>query len=1047
MAEEHPKEVSGNNNSPDPIEEDLSESHNSHKILDDTLVDRASTGEKGGDGDDDDGQEKSNFRAGGCSLQPGNQIIEGANKVMNESVDKTINTSDNIRPRSECDGGTKQLKLKNITKGKATNEILKARAMDRIYKKIGEEKAKEILALWEELKKSKQEKKELQAEGDGIIKTLLSLGFSKIEVTTFLKVGGPRVNRIMEAIKNPGKLPTNQKPAHAASESDIKNVLDYITGLDLEPGYPCAHKKIPLYVVGDHQGSTWAILHKEYEKNCIKSGVRVLSYNRFREYSQHYLPSIKLGKTQTDLCNECYHIKLKLKDPEVSAAEKGELKLRLGMHLDEANVQRRAMNAYIEAVKKKIAPDDPPLRFEPCYIPPVEDEILNEALDLFKESKNPVLEDEEEDEEDDDEVEVAVEESNSNKLVVLQIWEDEGTPSSSHKILDDTLVDRASAGEKGGQDGDDGQEKSNSPIQKLTENAKNSLLKNLMERTVSKRAEYAGTINQDAVTKMDLEIEDYGQEKLLPSYKLRRPGADYFNSSLNIRNMNFINPTSLGQSSIYLYDERTGGKGGNEVCSIRFHNLRKVVKARIENKQTHPVFHVSVLDNCTGQNKSNTAFKFEALQTVLGIFQAKIKLFLKPGHSHNQSDVVTGESNKYLAKKDVFTIGQIATEMNKCEKVDVSVLGQESFNIWEDFLNKHFKNLPVGFTKFYCYEFSGGSVAMKRLCSDVTDNEVVVKEIVRDPANAKKTILKELFDLPPDASLDDIINASLLLPKLPAKELKPSKLESLAKKFSCIPSEFVSFYPGGESFLKKAKESTEDEDAEDVVENLVSKKPGPGPGRPKIKKGTKTPAGTQSILRFFCAPKIPVIKAGDNVKAFGSKVLDLGSSDPMNNNYLSGGNSLLLNNQGQKDVEELVDVDITDDPPTPKGTKKRTVQKKGDQNFIEDFTDESSDEEETSRPAKQPKVSNCLDNDETEERSKSVESQDFSSEKYRLFMRLLHKCWHKSGSESVDISVLKKFIEVQEVAVPIDETEVEMFLDMMVFENKVLIDDSIVYSI
>jgi len=54
--------------------------------------------------------------------------------------------------------------------------------------------------------------------------------------------------------------------------------------------------------------------------------------------------------------------------------------------------------------------------------------------------------------------------------------------------------------------------------------------------------------------------------------------------------------------------------------------------------------------------------------------------------------------------------------------------------------------------------------------------------------------------------------------------------------------------------------------------------------------------------------------------------------------------------------------------------KKRTVQKKGDQNFIEDFTNESSDEEETSRPAKQPKVSNCLDNDETEERSKSVES-------------------------------------------------------------------------
>ena len=44
MAEEHPKEVSGNNNSPETVKEDLSESDNSHKILDDTLVDRASTG-------------------------------------------------------------------------------------------------------------------------------------------------------------------------------------------------------------------------------------------------------------------------------------------------------------------------------------------------------------------------------------------------------------------------------------------------------------------------------------------------------------------------------------------------------------------------------------------------------------------------------------------------------------------------------------------------------------------------------------------------------------------------------------------------------------------------------------------------------------------------------------------------------------------------------------------------------------------------------------------------------------------------------------------
>ena len=485
---------------------------------------------------------------------------------------------------------------------------------------------------------------------------------------------------------------------------------------------------------------------------------------------------------------------------------------------------------------------DPPLRFEPCYIPPVEDEVLDEALNLFKESSNPVLLDIEREDnydgtDDESDEEVVVDEANSSSLVVLSIWEEEGAPSSPHKIPEESLADESrspmdkensSRMEHDADVAGNDQEKDSSPIKKLTQNAKNALIKNIMNRTASKRGEYAETIDKTVVTKMDLEIEDYGQEKLLPSFKLRRPGEDYFNSSLNIRNMNFINPTPLGQSSIYLYDERTGGKGGNEVCSIRFHNLMNVVKSRIVNKIPHPIFHVSVLDNCTGQNKSNSAFKFEALQTMLGIFQAKTKLFLKPGHSHNQSDVVTGESNKYLAKKDVFTLDQIATEMNKCEKVNVSVLQQDSFFIWEEFLDKHFRDLPVGFTKFYCFEFTEGTVAMKRLCTEVTDDQMIVKELARDPANARKTILRELFDLPTSASLEDIVNATLLLPKMPSRELKQRKLESLAKKFSCIPSEFLSFYPGGEAFLDKSKEPIPDVEVEEAVtDKLVSKKPKP----------------------------------------------------------------------------------------------------------------------------------------------------------------------------------------------------------------------------
>ena len=68
-------------------------------------------------------------------------------------------------------------------------------------------------------------------------------------------------------------------------------------------------------------------------------------------------------------------------------------------------------------------------------------------------------------------------------------------------------------------------------INLLTQRAKDSLIEN---STIDQRAEFTATINPEVVVKMDLSIEDYSQEKLLPSFKSNRPGADYFNSSLNI---------------------------------------------------------------------------------------------------------------------------------------------------------------------------------------------------------------------------------------------------------------------------------------------------------------------------------------------------------------------------------------------------------------------------------------------------------------------------------------------------------------------------------
>ena len=775
-------------------------------------------------------------------------------KNLNEQVEKTINTSQGPRPRSQCDGGTKQLKLRNTSKGEASDKVRKERALKRIENKVGKDVMDDMLSQWRKIQELQgtKSKQEILSEGDGVIKTLFNLGFSKLEVTSLLNVGGPRLNRNLEEIRNPSAAKKDRsKPAHAATENDIKRVLEFILSLDIEPGYPCAHRKIPLFVVGDHQGSTWKILHKEYEQSCLKINVRVLSCNRFREYVQHYLPSIKLGKTQTDLCNECYTIQLKMKDPDTSVEEKRLLKMKLDLHLDEANIQRRAMNAYVKAVKERAAPSDPPLQFEPCFIPAVQDEILQESLKLYSNKPNPVLANTDVDKSDSEEtLEEEEDTEDMGTLFVHSVWEKEGVPSFPH--TGPATVEKEVEVEK------------DNPVGTLTKIAKDALMTSMENRTGSKRNEFASTIGQAVVKKMDLEIEDYGQEKLLPSYKLRRPGADYFNSSLNIRNMSFINPTFNGISSIYLYDERTAGKGGNEVCSIRWFNLKKVAKDREDNLLGQPDFHVSVLDNCTGQNKSNTAFKFEALQTTLGLFKSKSKLFLKPGHSHNQSDVVTGESNKFLAQKDLFTIDQLAEEMNKCPNVDVQVLGSDSFYVWEDFLNKHFKDLPQGFTKFYCFEFERDTCAMKKLCSEASEeDEVCVKKLLKDPINGKKDILNELFSLPTDATSQDILRAPLKLPKLPERELKPSKLESLAKKYTCIPKDYLKYYPGGKDYIenKRANEKVVEDPA---PANLVANKPKKKPGRPKAPVQPEKDA-QQSITTFFkTAPKIPSAMGGSS---------------------------------------------------------------------------------------------------------------------------------------------------------------------------------------
>ena len=326
-------------------------------------------------------------------------ILDATVNKLIDSVSKSINVDCTVKPRSSVNGGTKQLKLKNRTKGNAPSwDKKQSRAFKKVTKAIGEQHQANIMKAWNNVRKCKTKKqKEKTLIGDGIIITLYNLSLTKHQITSMIDVGGPRLNRIKDSMNGLEVVHQPRKRAQDATQEDIERMVAHMVKKDLEPGYPCQHRKVPLYVVGDNQGSTWIDLHKEYVIECKKNGWRDFSCNRFREYIQHHIPGIKLNKVRTDLCNTCFSIALKLKDPTIPEEEKDELREQQKIHMKEANIQRRAMNAFIEAIKKEKAPDDPPLRFEPCYIPDVQDQILEEAIELKKDAKHPMFDDEDED--------------------------------------------------------------------------------------------------------------------------------------------------------------------------------------------------------------------------------------------------------------------------------------------------------------------------------------------------------------------------------------------------------------------------------------------------------------------------------------------------------------------------------------------------------------------------------------------------------------------------------------------------------------------------
>jgi hypothetical protein len=142
-----------------------------------------------------------------------------------------------------------------------------------------------------------------------------------------------------------------------------------------------------------------------------------------------------------------------------------------------------------------------------------------------------------------------------------------------------------------------------------------------------------------------------------------------------------------------------------------------------------PQHLIRVLDNCGGQNKSSTTFRFDLMCCLLlrmemtfiylsGTLFFRIVTFkpnpLIPGHTHMQADTIVSRSKQALRKRQLWIPDEIAENINKVKGVGAQVLGEGDFHEWEDFLCKHFPAPPALFSKTYFWRIRGNVITMKR---------------------------------------------------------------------------------------------------------------------------------------------------------------------------------------------------------------------------------------------------------------------------------------------------------------------------------------------
>ena len=159
-----------------------------------------------------------------------------------------------------------------------------------------------------------------------------------------------------------------------------------------------------------------------------------------------------------------------------------------------------------------------------------------------------------------------------------------------------------------------------------------------MRALVRKLVAEAKKCTQDQVHQREMCITlivDYCQNLSMPSFNKDQPGETYFFVPMNVYCLGIVDCNSpKDHLYAYMYTEKEGGKGGNNVASIIMKHLEQqgyldgVTRLKL----------TIIMDNCTGQNKCNRVVGLAPYLVDKGYFVDVGFIFLVVGHTKNSAD-------------------------------------------------------------------------------------------------------------------------------------------------------------------------------------------------------------------------------------------------------------------------------------------------------------------------------------------------------------------------------------------------------------------------